>query len=301
MGLQLIKHVDLPKHPHGGGFDHGDVDGKSAKVFVAHTANGSIEIIDGKTYMHIATIPNCPEASGVLCAQHEGLVFAAARGAGKILVINAKSNEVLNEVAVGPKPNGLAWDSSYKQLLVADVEDYHARLTEPLTGSSISKVRLPGRPRWCIYDRARDRFLVNIKDPPGVVMLNVESLAYAGFIPISVAGPHGLGINEETGRIFVACDEKAIVVLDEKSEQEVQKIPIAGEPDVIWYNQKLHRLYCAIGKPGVIDVIDTKKTSIVEHIRTEEGAHTLAFDEIRQQIYAFLPQSCRVAIYKDKM
>ena len=130
-------------------------------------------------------------------------------------------------------------------------------------------------------------------------MLNAESLECAGFIPVSVAGPHGLDIDNETGRIFVACDGKAIVILDLKTEQEVHKIPISGEPDVIWYNQELHRLYCAISKPGLIDVVCTEKMSIAEHVKTEQGAHTLAFDNTLQQLYAFLPQSCRDAIYKE--
>lgn len=299
MALEFIKYIKLPKHPTGGGFDHADFDNESGNVFVAHTANGTIEVIDGERQVHTATLPNCQEASGMLCAQWEGLAFAAARGAGKILVVSSKSNAILNELVVGPKPNGLAWDSSYKQLLVADVEDYHARLIEPLSGSIVSKVRLPGRPRWCVYDRLRDRFLVNIKDPAGVAMLNAESLAYVGFIPVSVAGPHGLDMDHEAGRIFVACDGKAIIVLDLKTEQEMQKIPISGEPDVIWFNQELHRLYCAIAKPGVIDVIDTNEMAAVERVRTEEGAHTLAFYKPRQQIYAFLPQSCRAAIYEE--
>lgn len=188
-----------------------------------------------------------------------------------------------------------------KKLLVADVEDYHARLIDPLNGSSISKIRLPGRPRWCVYDGIRDRFLVNIKDPPGVSLLGAESLTYTGFIPISVPGPHGLDIDEQTGHTFVACDEKAIIVLDLKTKQEVRKIPISGEPDVVWYNQKLHHLYCAIAKPGVVDVMDTEKMAIVENVRMEEGIHTIAFDKEHQQIYAFLPQSCRVAIYKENI
>ncbi len=300
MVLELIGCIDLPKHFAGGGFDHGDVEVRSGKVFVAHTANGSIDVIDGERYAPITTLPNCEGVSGVLCAQEERLVFAAARGAGKVLVINSKSDVVINEVAVGPKPNGLAWDSSHKQLLVADVEDNHARLIEPVNGSIISNIQLPGRPRWCVYDRMRDRFLVNIKDPAGVAILNVKSLASAGFIPISVAGPHGLDIDNEAGRIFVACDEKAIVILDLKTEKEIQKIPISGEPDVIWYNQDLHRLYCAIAKPGVIDVIDVENMTMAEQIRTEEGAHTLAFDRERQQVYAFMPQSNQAAIYKEK-
>jgi len=139
--------IALPAHPQGGGFDHGDVHLETGRVFVAHTAAGTVEIIDGERGIHGGTIPGCPEASGVLFAQDERLIFAAARGAGKVLVIAADSRDVIVEVAVGPKPNGLAWDSRRRRLLVADVQDFQARLVDPRSGTVLTKTELPGRPR----------------------------------------------------------------------------------------------------------------------------------------------------------
>ncbi len=116
--LILRHYIDLPPHPEGD-FDHGDVYLESGRVFVANTAAGTVEVIDGERLHHLATIPGCPEASGVLCAQDEALVFAAARGAGKLLVIDPATNAVLRTIAVGPRPNGLAWDRRRKRLLAA--------------------------------------------------------------------------------------------------------------------------------------------------------------------------------------
>ncbi len=45
MALTLRGFVDLPPHAKGG-FDHGDVHLESGRVFVAHTDNGTVEIID---------------------------------------------------------------------------------------------------------------------------------------------------------------------------------------------------------------------------------------------------------------
>jgi len=84
--LRLRQTISLPPHPNGD-FDHGDFDPQTEHVFVANTAAGAIEVIDGKQWQHLASIPDCPEASGVLCAQEERRIFAAARGAGKLLVI----------------------------------------------------------------------------------------------------------------------------------------------------------------------------------------------------------------------
>lgn len=81
--------------------------------------------------------------------------------------------------------------------------------------------------------------------------------------------------------------------------KKVAIVPIAGELDVVWYNQKRNRLYCAIGRPGVIDVLDILELVVDEQREMEEGAHTIAFDLARQRIYAFLPGSCRASAYEE--
>jgi len=119
-------------------------------------------------------------------------------------------------------------------------------------------------------------------------------------LPISVAGPHGLDIDDKNGLAYVACDGAAVVILDISMRREKNVIPIRGGPDVVWLNRERHRLYCATGNPGIIEVIDTRKLVVDERVKTEEGAHTFTFDAKRQRLYAFLPRSCRAAIYEEK-
>jgi sugar lactone lactonase YvrE len=192
--LTLTGTVALPPHP-SGGFDHGDVHLQTGRVFVAHTALGTVDIIDGERALHRGTIDGCPEASGVLCAQEEGLVFAAARGGGTVLIIDAASEKVTGTAAVGPKPNGLAWASRTRHLLVADVQDFRVRLVDPERGIVVAGTELPGRPRWCAYDGRRDRFLVNIRDPASVAVLDAGTLATQGRWPVAADGPHGLDLD----------------------------------------------------------------------------------------------------------
>ncbi len=297
MVLQFKCYIDLPHHI-SGGFDHADVHLSSGKVFVAHTANGTVEVIDGLRNCHLVTIQGCSEASGVLCAQRENLVFAASRGEGKIIVIDANDNQILKELKVGPKPNGLAWDSEHKHLLVADVEKHQAVVLNPHSGDVISTTMLPGRPRWCSYSKMVNSFLINIQTPPGLALLESITGSQKNFWPVSALGPHGLDL-DDTGHAFVACDAKKVVLIDTSSGCEILSTSISGEPDVIWNNRHRKRLYCAIGKPGVIEVIDTKEFVVSESIKTEEGAHTLTFNPDKQYLYSFLPKSCRVAVYEE--
>src|SRR5579863_9953708 len=285
--LNQVGFIRLPPHA-AGGYDHADVHLKSGKVYIAHTANDSLELVDGERLSHIKTISGCPEASGVLCAQEEGLVFAAARGAGKILVLSADNDTIVEEVRAGFRPNGLAWDSKRRQLLVADVEDNRARLLDPDSGRQLSELALKGRPRWSLYEPTLDVFLVNIRDPAGLAFISPGSLAEQRFVPVSVPGPHGLEVIQRTGPAFVACDGKSMVELDLVNGRETAVVPLSGEPDVLWLNPQRGHLYCAIGSPGVIDVIDVNRHEVNERVVTEEGAHTLTFDRSRQRLYALM-------------
>ncbi len=294
----LRQYIDLPPHP-AGDYDHGDVYLANGHVFVANTAAGTVEVIDGEHFRHVATVPGCVEASGVLCAQDEALIFAAARGAGKLLVIDAVRTSLLREVAVGFRPNGLAWDSRRRHLLVADVQDNQARLVDPAADQVIATVDLPGRPRWAVYQRSGDAFLVNIREPACVVVLSADPLAKARHFPVSGSGPHGLDIDAEGSRAFVACDGGTVVTLNLSTGQELARVSIAGVPDAIWHNHRTSRLYVAITEPGVIDVVNTHTMTVDEQIPTEVGAHTTAYDATRQRLYVFLP-SCRVAVYEER-
>src|SRR5437588_8865604 len=295
--LILRQSIDLPFRPEGD-FDHGDVYLSNGSVFIANTAAGTVEVVNGENLRHLVTIPGCPEASGVLAAQEEGLVFAAARGAGKLLVIDAIFTTVLREVAVGSRPNGLAWDPRRKHLLVADVQDNTARLVDPQAGQVIAAVSLPGRPRWAVYHQSGDRFLVNIREPALVAVLSASTFELTGQFPVSGIGPHGLDLDQDGRRAFVACDGRSVVVLDTSTGRELARVPIASTPDAIWHNHRTARLYVAIQDPGVIDVVNTETMTVEERIPTEVGAHTTAFDAQRQRLYVFLP-SCRVAVYEE--
>jgi DNA-binding beta-propeller fold protein YncE len=279
-------------------FDHGDVENASGRLFVAHTQAGTVEVLDGSDQKHFATIYGCPEASGVLVAQQDGLVFAAARGAGQVLVIEAASCKLLRTVDVDPRPNGLAWDSMRKRLLVADVEANTARLITP-AGATVAVIALPGRPRWCVYDAVHDRFLVNIREPGCVAIVDAEGSGLLHTWPMSSAGPHGLDLDAANDQAFVACDSGQVLRVSRADGQITGQVDIAGAPDALWCNGKRAHLYVAIGDPGVIQLIDTGTMEVLQTLVTERGAHTTAFDAQRQTLYVFLPTSCQAGVYVE--
>src|SRR5205823_5004179 len=118
---------------------------------------------------------------------------------------------------------------------------------------------------------AARRILVNIREPSCVVALAGGSAEMVNTISVSAAGPHGLDIDPGADRAFVACDAGTLVVLDLTRDQEVERVPIGGEPDAIWFNPRRNLLYVAIGSLGLIDVIDCDRLELSERVNTEDG------------------------------
>lgn len=294
MPLTSLTRVRLPA---AGGFDHGDVHLASGRVVFAHTEAGTIDIIDGPGHVHIASLPGCPQGSGVACDQAGGVLLVASRGNGEVYVVDPIEPTVDSTIPIGPAPNGIAVDSSRRRCLVADVAENAAFLVDIAASRVLSKVALSGRPRWAAYDAETDRYLVNIREPAEVTLLDGTDLKVRGTWTISSAGPHGLDLDRDGKVGYVACDEGAVVAIDLSTGEEVARVALPGSPDVTWFNPVHSELYVAVGEPGSLTVIDTSRSVVLHEIATERDAGTFAFDPQRQLLYLPRPSSGEVEVF----
>jgi len=305
MSLAHRGFIELPAHDKAGGFDHAAVHEPTGRIYVAHTANDTVDVIDIDRRRHVDSIAGLTAVAGALVAEPD-LVFTSNRGENTVGMFRVTDTRV-EKVGVGVRPNGLAYDPRRARLLAAHVGDpaipgsCSVSLVDVRTRTRVTDVGVAGRTRWTVYDPGADAFHVNIADPPQIVVLDAgDPLQIRRIVHIPHAGPHGLDLDVARRRLFCACDAAMLVELDADTGKIVATEPIAGVPDVVFFNAALARLYVAIGEPGVIDVFDTAPLRRHETVPTEAGAHTLSFDATRNIVCAFLPGSHRAAVYEDR-
>ncbi len=306
MALELVRYVDLPEHAGRGGFDHGAVHRRRRRLYVAHTANDALDIIDCEAQAYLHSIPGLRGVAGALVADDHDLVFTSNRGENTVCIFSPSSEAALVRVAVGIRPNGLAYDPAHGLLLVAHVGDpalpssHTVSIVDVATHTHVANVAVDGRTRWAVFDRETGHFLVNIADPPQIAVVEARAPArVAKVYPIPAAGPHGLDLEPATGRLWCACDGKTLVCLDARSGEIRGTHDLSGMPDVVFINLNLGHVYVAIGDPGVVEVFRAWPLRRLEIVPTELGAHTIALDEAHDTVYAFLPQTHRAAVLAD--
>jgi DNA-binding beta-propeller fold protein YncE len=307
MALEHIGYVDLPPHAKPGGFDHAAVHSGRRLLYVAHTANDAVDVIDCTTNKYLRSIPHLTQVAGALVCETHDLVFTSNRGEDTVGIFSPSAEATVVKVKVGVGPNGLAYDAGHRLLLAANVGDPSRRgsftvsIVDVGAKAVIANIPVPGRTRWTVFDAESGRFYVNIADPPQIVVVDsADPTRVAEAFAMPAMGPHGLDLDPTTRRLFCACDGKVLIVVDSRSGAVQSEHAISGVPDVIFRNAALKRLYVAIGDPGVIDVFDTETMRCLESVPTERGAHTLGYDAVRNTVYAFLPDTHRAAVYRDQ-
>jgi DNA-binding beta-propeller fold protein YncE len=307
MPLRHVGFVELPAHAKPGGFDHAAVHEPTGRIYVAHTANDAMDVIDVEARKYLGSIGGLTGVAGALVALTPDLIFTSNRGENTVAIATLDDVNSLGKVPVGIRPNGLAYDTRRGRLLVAHVGDpgisgsHTVSIVDVRTRQRIADLPVAGRTRWTVYDPVADAYHVNIADPPQIAVIDAGDLPRVRrVIPIPHAGPHGLDIDVARRRLFCACDAGVVVEVHADTGEILRAERIAGVPDVVFLDVGLHHLYIAIGEPGVIEVFDTKRLRRLETIQTEAGAHTLSFDATRHLVCAFLPATHRAAVFEDR-
>jgi DNA-binding beta-propeller fold protein YncE len=263
MTLRLLGHIELPPHRAKGGFDHADIHLPSARLYVAHTANDAVDVIDIGQDRYLESIPGLTGVAGALVSEERGLVFTSNRGENTVSVFAPGLERDAFKISVGEKPNGLAFDPARGILIAANVGDpairdsYSVSVVDIARRERIAEIRVPGRTRRAVFDAKREAFYVNIASPAQIVIIDARSPGKIhNTYEVPAEGPHGLDFDTATGRLLCACDAGVLVVIDASSGRVLGDVALSGTPDVVFLNTQFGHLYVAIGDPGVVDVID---------------------------------------------
>jgi DNA-binding beta-propeller fold protein YncE len=287
MALRAIATIDIPGSADSS-FDHGAFDTETRRVFVAHTGRDCVEVIDHDAGRHATTLPGFPEAAGVVA--DDGMVLVTNRSAASLAWVDADTLKTQRVFKVGSRPNGVAIVARQKLAIAACIGDESHKATLHvigLDGDGHHSIELPGRPRWCVTDAAATRVFLAIQEPSMVLTARLPDLRDIEHWKIPSGGAHGLEIDHQGGRLYVACDDSTLVEVDAGSGEVSNQWPLAGAPDVTFFNPATGLVHVAIGKPGLIQSIDPR-TGTDTQTMTGAGAHTTALAP-PDRLYVFSP------------
>ena len=281
-GYHLAKTVKLDGP---GGWDYLGIDSESRRLFISHDTH--VVVLDADTGDVAGDIANTPGVHGVAIAAEFGRGFTSNGKANNVTVFDLKTLQTIGQAPTGKDPDAIVYDPASHRVFALNA-DGSATAIDATTGKVAGTVKLPGRPEFAAADGYGEVF-VNIESRSELVEIDSRMLKVTNQWPLAPCkSPSGMAMDTEHSRLFIGCDNKMMAVLDAKSGKVVTTVPIGDGVDANRFDPGPGLAFSSNGDSGTLTIVheDTPdKYTVVENVKTGEGARTMEVDPKTHNVY----------------
>jgi DNA-binding beta-propeller fold protein YncE len=261
-----------------GAWDYLKADSAARRLYVSHS--GDVNVIDLDTQKPVGKLSGFGFIHGILIVPGKDLGFLSDGQKNEVVSFNPRTLQVLNRIKTDANPNSLAYDPGTGRLFVGHKPTQSMTVISVATGKIEGSIPVGGLPEFPIADGLGSIFL-NIDDKSEIVRIDAASLKVVAHWPLApCVSPSGLAYSPASHRLFAACDNKMMAVVDSNTGKVVATPPIGEGPDAAAYDQA-RKLIFSSNEDGTLTVIadlGADKYQVVQTIPTQKGARTMALD-----------------------
>jgi DNA-binding beta-propeller fold protein YncE len=281
-GFVLIKKTVIGGE---GGWDYLLADPDAKRLYVSHGTQ--VEVLDLDTHAKIGTIAG----QGI-----HGV--AVAPGTGRGVVTNGRSNmatifdlgtlRTIKELPTGKNPDALLYDKFSDRVFVFNHSGGTATVIDIRKAAVIGTVDLAGEGVEAGVSDEQGTIFVNLEDSHEIVSFDAKTLAVKNRWKISPGEePTGLAIDKKTHRLFSACHNELMMVVDSNNGKIVAQVPIGKGVDGVVFDADLGLAITSNGEGSitVIKELSANEFKVLETVKTEPGARTITLDSKKHHVF----------------
>lgn len=284
-GYHLLRKVTLGGAPK---WDYLTFDAMDHRLYLAH--GDEADILDGTTGKLIGTIAG-QGLHGVCPVADAGVGYMTNGDADKCTRFDLKTLKAVGEAITGQKPDALGYDAATGCVYICDGKSDEATVIQAATGAVVATIPLGGKPEFLASDD-KGMLYINLEDADGVAVINTHTRKLVKTIALPKgSSPSSMAIDKTNGKLFIGCRNKTLVILDTRSGDVVQSVPIGEHVDATVFDASTGTIFSSCGD-GTISVIHQDSPSsytLVDTLKTAPGAHTLALNPDTHEL--FVPAS----------
>jgi DNA-binding beta-propeller fold protein YncE len=269
-----------------GAWDYLIYDPTGHRVFVSRATH--VMVLDGETGATLADIPGTLGVHGIALAPELGKGFTSNGRINTVTIFDLKTLQPIGQAKTGSNPDAIIYDPASKRVFTFNGGSDNATAVDAESGQPAGTIPLAGRPEFAVAD-GQGTVYVNIENKNSLTAIDSRSLSVkANWDMPGCDGPSGLSMDRQHRRIFSVCGKKVMAIMDADSGKLVTTVPIGDGPDASTFSPKLGMAFSSNGGDGTLTVIhedSPDKFTIMQNVRTEAGARTMALDEDTGTVY----------------
>jgi YVTN family beta-propeller protein len=267
------------------GWDYLVADGPSRVLYVSHGTQ--VELMDLDSEKLVGKIDGMKHIHGIALAHDLNRGFISDGGEDQVVVFDLKSHAVLQKVKAGSNPDGILYDPASKRVFAFNGRSADATAIDGATGKVLATIPVGGKPEFPVSD-GKGNVYANIEDKSEIIRLDPQTLKVTARWSIAPCQePSGLAIDIAGDRLFSVCDNQKMAVVNPASGKLVTTVPIGDGPDAAAYDLDTKLVFSSNGA-GTLTVVkqdSPDKYTVVENVKTERSARTMALDPKTKKIY----------------
>ena len=268
-------------------FDYQSLDRAHGRLYISHMNAGQLVVFDVRERKVVANLDGFPSVHGVWAVPEIRRVYASATGEHKLAVVDMESLKTLAKVGPIRYPDGIAYAPDAKRVFVSDEHGNADAVIDATTNSLVTTIPLGGGAGNTVFDAGSGHILVGVHDKNEVVSIDPASAKIIGHhLMPGIESPHGIALDVEGRRAFVAGEENGKVALVDLSTMKVLHVyPVGKDPDVLAFDAGLKRLYVS-AESGIVSVFRVTADGLVsEGNLFMPHAHTVCVDPDSHLVY----------------
>jgi hypothetical protein len=294
-GYHLLKKVVLGGM---GGWDYLSADPVSHRVFISR--GNHVMVVDAEGNV-VGDIPNLMGTHGAAIASEFNHGFTSNGGSNSVTMFDLKTLATISDIklpdAMGP--DGYIYDPASKRVFTFNGRSNNATAVDAKSGDVVAgSVPLGGKPEAAQADGAGHIF-VNIEDKDQVLEFDSKTLMVMGTWPLApCTQPSGMASDPAHKRLFIGCHNNMMAIMDSTTGKVVATEPIGPGIDADGFDPVTGFAFASCGGDGTITVVheDTPdKYTVVDTIKTQAGARTMANDIANHNIYTVTAENAPAA------
>lgn len=281
--LVLIHQYDLPASIQGH-FDHFAVDPAGKRLFGTAVDSHYLVVFNFATGKVIKLIPIGIPRGVVYRADLERLYVTD--GTGWLRIYDSRTYQLLKSLRMEIDADPIAYDKATGRIFAVNGGEKaghtysHVTVFDSVTERQIGNIKVPGNDLEDFgIEQDGPRLFVNDETLNQIHVINMRTLKPTAVWKLTLGKDnYGAAIDERAHRLFVACRQGGMLVLDSETGRQLQALPIGGDTDDIFFNPPSRRIYLSGGSGrGWVDVYkeeDADHYRLLGELTTAPGAAT---------------------------
>jgi DNA-binding beta-propeller fold protein YncE len=269
-----------------GGWDYLTVDASTRRFYISRGTH--VIVLDADSGKNVGDIPDTPGVHGIALAPELGKGFVSNGREGTVTVFDLSTLAPSgSKIKVGENPDAILYEPATKRVFTFNGRSQDSTAIDAASGKVLGTIKLDGKPEFAASD-AKGEVFVNIEDKSELTVIDPNKLEVKTKWPLApCTEPSGLALDRKNRRLFAGCDNKMMAVVDADSGKVLATPAIGEGVDATAYDDETGLAFASCGE-GVMTVVredSPQKFSVVENVKTEPGARTMALDTKTHNVF----------------